>query len=158
MNYYPRYQKLSLFSISWPSSIIAPSSLFPLLLNLHSIYSVLGLLKRRLLDSKVSHQIPNLTLTLLLVLFTKSIHQETSSWVGLVISSITSAKRYGLNVDSWCKLIVVANTLVIPPLVLTIQFIQKVHETYQHQSQPPNLVLHNPSPRPTQNLCRREQK
>ena len=115
MNYIDqRYWKLSLFSISWPSSLTTPLIMFLLLLNIHPMYFVLTLLNRKPLDSKVSHQISNLPLTLLLVSSTKtissanSIHQRTSSWIDLVSSSITSAKRYG-EVNPWCKLVVIGN-------------------------------------------------
>ena len=115
MNYIDqRYWKLSLFSISWPSSLTTPLIMFLLLLNIHPMYFVLTLLNRKPLDSKVSHQISNLPLTLLLVSSTKtissanSIHQRTSSWIDLVSSSITSAKRYGLSIDPWCKLLTLA--------------------------------------------------
>ena len=115
MNYIDqRYWKLSLFSISWPSSLTTPLIMFLLLLNIHPMYFVLTLLNRKPLDSKVSHQISNLSLTLLLVSSTKtissanSIHQRTSSWIDLVSSSITSAKRYGLSIDPWCKLLTLA--------------------------------------------------
>ena len=69
------------------------------------MYFVLTLLNRKPLASKVSHQISKLPLTLLLVSSaktissTKSIHQSTSSWIDLVSSSITSAKRYGFSID-----------------------------------------------------------
>ena len=115
MNYIDqRYWKLSLFSISWPSSLTTPLIMFLLLLNIHPMYFVLTLLNRKPLDSKVSHQISNQPLTLLLVSSTKtissanSIHQRTSSWIDLVSSSITSAKRYGLSIDPWCKLLTLA--------------------------------------------------
>ena len=112
--YWPKILKLSLFSISWPSSLTTPLIMFLLLLNIHPMYFVLTLLNRKPLDSKVSHQISNLPLTLLLVSSTKtissanSIHQRTSSWIDLVSSSITSAKRYGLSIDPWCKLLTLA--------------------------------------------------
>lgn len=64
MNYIDqRYWKLSLFSISWPSSLTTPLIMFLLLLNIHPMYFVLTLLNRKPLDSKVSHQISNLTFT-----------------------------------------------------------------------------------------------
>ena len=40
----PRYRKASLFGISWPSNLTTPSSLFLLLLNLHSLYLFLSYL------------------------------------------------------------------------------------------------------------------
>ena len=105
----PRYQKLSLFSISWPSSLTVPLYMFWLLLNLHSMYFVLVRINRKPLDSWAFRQISNLTLTSLLVSSIKTIssaknvHQGTSSWINLIRSSITSAKSYGLKEDPWCK-------------------------------------------------------
>ena len=69
----PRYQKLLLFSISSPSTLIAPYSLFLLLLNLHSMYSVLVLLNWEPLDYRVSCQISNLALIPLLDSSTKTV-------------------------------------------------------------------------------------
>ena len=63
------------------------------------MYSILALLNQKSLNSRVSCQISNLTLTQLLVSstkvisFAKRIHQGTSSWIDLMSSSITSAKR-----------------------------------------------------------------
>ena len=69
------------------------------------MYSILVLINRKPLDSRASHQISNLALTPLLVSstktisFAKSIHEETSSWIDFMSSSISSEKRYVLNAD-----------------------------------------------------------
>ena len=71
------------------------------------MHSILALPNQKRLDSRASHQISNLALIPLIISFTKtissakSIHQRTSSRIELVSSSITSAKRYGLNADPY---------------------------------------------------------
>ena len=69
------------------------------------MYSILVLLNQKPLDFGASHQISYLALTPLIVSstkiisFAKSIHEETSSWIDFMSSSITSEKRYVLNAD-----------------------------------------------------------
>ena len=78
--------------------------------NNHALYFFYFLrLSWKLLDFWAYFQISNLTLTSHLlsctkiISFAKNIHQEISSWIDLVGSSITCVKRYGFNVDPWCK-------------------------------------------------------
>ena len=64
------------------------------------MHSILALPNQKPLDSRASHQIFNLAFTKT-ISSAKSIHQRTSSRIELVSSSITSAKRYGLNADPY---------------------------------------------------------
>ena len=101
------------------------------------MYSIFVILNRKPLESKMFCQIYNMTFTACLVSFTdiikkkkvsftetisfaKSIDQWTSSWIKLVSSSITNPKRYEHNASPWCKPVVMGNSFVMSPLVLTL--------------------------------------
>ena len=63
-----KYQKIVLFGISWPLRRTTPLSLFPLLLNLHFMYSLLVLLNQKYLDFTTSRWISILTFFFLMTL------------------------------------------------------------------------------------------
>ena len=98
----PKYLNFSLFRISWLAIFTISSFVFLFSLKLHFIYYVLVLLILKPLDSRTSLQTSNLAFTPDLVSsintisYANNIYQELSSWICLVNSSITNAKRYGL--------------------------------------------------------------
>ena len=71
-------------------------------------------LNQKSLDFKAFNQISNLTPSLVsstrIISSAKSVHYGTSSWIYLVSLFISSGKIHALNVDHWCKTIVIGET------------------------------------------------